>query len=138
MNGDYLDVARRKYADRRAEFRREYVSESTLPEQLAGKCDLVLAIGLLHHLPDEQVQIVLEMAYAALAEGGRLVTVDPVFIDGQNPVARFLVGADRGRHVRHERDMKGLFKAHFRGRFELHRENLTNVPHNSLVAVGYK
>ena len=138
MNGDYLDVARRKYADRRAEFRQEYVSESTLPEQLAGKCDLVLAIGLLHHLPDEQVQIVLEMAYAALAEGGRLVTVDPVFIDGQNPVARFLVGADRGRHVRHERDMEGLFKAHFRGRFELHRENLTNVPHNSLVAVGYK
>ena len=138
MNGEYLDAARRKYANRRAEFHQDYVSETTLPENLAGQCDHVLAIGLLHHLGDEESRIVLEMANAALRKGGRLVTVDPVFIDAQNPVSRMLVGADRGRHVRHEDDLKALFRSHFKGRCEFHRENLTNLPYNSLVGVGFK
>ncbi|MDC0335299.1 class I SAM-dependent methyltransferase [Pseudodesulfovibrio sp.] len=137
-NEDYLSTARKKYTHRRAVFNNSLVSSTTLPEQLAGKCDHVLALGLFHHLSDEDCKIVLDLAFAALKAGGRFVSIDPVFIDDQNCVAKMLVGADRGRHVRHENKLTELIQAHFRGSCSFHRENLTHLPYNSMVAVGLK
>lgn len=138
MNEEYLGTARQKYASRRAVFHNSYVSSTTLPDELKGKCDQVLALGLLHHISDQDAQTVLELAYAALKKGGRFVSIDPVFIDDQNFVAKTLVGADRGRHVRHERELSALIETHFMGDCTFHRENLTHLPYNSLVAVGIK
>jgi hypothetical protein len=33
-----------------------------------------------------------------------LITLDPCFVEGQSPIARYLVSRDRGQHVR---DVKG-------------------------------
>lgn len=62
--------------------------------------DLVLAIGLLHHLDEEAATVLLNIAHNALKVGGRLVTVDPCFEEGQNPLARYLILKDRGQNVR--------------------------------------
>lgn len=62
--------------------------------------DIVLALGLLHHLDDESTISVLRLAYQALKPGGRLLTFDPCLEAGQNPIARFLVRIDRGQNVR--------------------------------------
>lgn len=62
--------------------------------------DIVLALGLLHHLDDESAMAVLQLAFQALKPGGRLLTFDPCFDTEQNPIARFLVGIDRGQNVR--------------------------------------
>lgn len=62
--------------------------------------DIVLALGLLHHLDDEVAINILRLAYSALKPGGRLVTFDPCFDHKQNFISRFLVGVDRGQNVR--------------------------------------
>ncbi len=62
--------------------------------------DLVLAIGLIHHLDDEAAVVLLNIAHSALKLGGRLVTIDPCLEAGQNPIARYLILKDRGQNVR--------------------------------------
>ncbi len=59
-----------------------------------------MAVGVLHHLDDEAVLQLLELAKSALKDGGRLVTLDPCFDKDQNPIARYLVSKDRGQNVR--------------------------------------
>lgn len=62
--------------------------------------DLVLAIGLLHHLDDESATALINIAYNSLKPGGRLVTIDPCLVANQNPIARYLILKDRGQNVR--------------------------------------
>lgn len=73
---------------------------TTLDIEAMPKVDIVLALGLLHHLDDESAKVVLQLAYQALKPGGRLLTFDPCFDAGQNFISRFLVGMDRGQNVR--------------------------------------
>ncbi len=72
------------------------------------KFDLVLALGLLHHLDDPVAVTVLQLAYEALLPGGRLLTIDPCLDPSQNLVARFLVRNDRGQNVRNKEEHQTL------------------------------
>lgn len=65
-----------------------------------GKFDLILATGLLHHLDDDEVHGLFETLALALKPGGRIITVDGTYADGQNPLARFVISKDRGQSVR--------------------------------------
>lgn len=62
--------------------------------------DIALAIGVLHHLSDDQADDLFQIAFLALKPGGRLLTVDPCFDERQSGLARFIIGADRGMNVR--------------------------------------
>jgi SAM-dependent methyltransferase len=62
--------------------------------------DLVMGIGVLHHLDDTTARQFMAIAKAALKPGGCILTLDPCFAAGQNPIARFLIARDRGQHVR--------------------------------------
>ncbi|MBU1118312.1 class I SAM-dependent methyltransferase [Patescibacteria group bacterium] len=95
----YIDVARKKYGNRgkfsigtAEEFLR---NPNTLPE-----ADLVLCNGLLHHLEDKEVMQVLELSKELLAEKGRLVCVEPVFLKKQTKASKWLMSKDRGQNVR--------------------------------------
>jgi hypothetical protein len=59
-----------------------------------------MGIGVLHHLDDTTARQFVMIAKAALKQGGRILTLDPCFAPGQNPIARFLIARDRGQHVR--------------------------------------
>lgn len=72
------------------------------------KFDVVLALGLLHHLDDSLALVVLQLAHEALKPGGRLLSVDPCLDPSQNAVARFLVRNDRGQNVRNKEGYKAL------------------------------
>jgi len=72
------------------------------------KFDVVLALGLLHHLDDSVAVGVLQLAHEALKPGGRLLTIDPCLDPSQNPVARFLVRNDRGQNVRDRKEYSAL------------------------------
>jgi SAM-dependent methyltransferase len=64
------------------------------------RVDVAVAIGLLHHLDDDQARSLLADIAATLKPGGRLVTADPCFYEGQSPIIRFVVAHDRGQNVR--------------------------------------
>lgn len=67
---------------------------------LLPKFDLVLALGLLHHLDDPVALELLRLSQQALNDHGRLLTIDPCFVPSQNIIARFLIRCDRGQNVR--------------------------------------
>jgi SAM-dependent methyltransferase len=71
------------------------------PQVLAlSPFDIVVASAVLHHLDDDTVEGLMQTVGLALRDGGRFVSIDPVLVPGQNPVARFLIEHDRGLNVR--------------------------------------
>jgi len=93
----YITQAREKFGDRGHFSCKRFQIEDTaaLP-----KFDVVLDLGLLHHLDDAEAIGVLQLAYQALKPSGRLLTIDPCLDPSQNPIARLLVHNDRGQNVR--------------------------------------
>lgn len=77
------------------------------------KFDVVLAIGVLHHLDDDEVHSLFALARAAMKDDGRMVTLDPCFSEDQNPIARFLISKDRGQNVRVAEGYRALATASF-------------------------
>lgn len=96
-NPEYIARARQAF-DGRATFHIGYFG----PEEatLVGAVDIAIVSGVLHHMNDDQAIELFNLIQQVLKPGGRVVTVDPVFAQHQNPIARVLVRLDRGRHVR--------------------------------------
>jgi SAM-dependent methyltransferase len=96
MSAEYIESARKHYPQ--ATFVCELISQYTLPN--LKYFDVVLALGILHHLDDGEAHQLFEIAYQALKPGGKLVSLDGVFTNDQSPVTRYLLNHDRGRFVR--------------------------------------
>jgi len=94
---EYIQAAQAQYGDR-ATFYCQQVSAETITEQ--SQFDLVLAVGVLHHLDDAEALQLCYLAQAALKPGGRLITFDGCYVAGQSPIARYLLSRDRGQNVR--------------------------------------
>ncbi len=97
ISESYIAQARNKYGNR-GTFYCQYLAEADL--EALPAFDMVLALGLIHHLDDAQAKSVMQLSYKALKPGGRLVTIDPCLESSQNPIARFLIQNDRGQNVR--------------------------------------
>ena len=77
------------------------------------KFDVVLALGLMHHLSDEEVKALAQLAKSSLKTTGKLITVDPAYSPSQNFISRYLVSKDRGQNVRDESGYSALLKEKF-------------------------
>jgi SAM-dependent methyltransferase len=97
ISEEYIASARARFRGR-GHFHRGAVDD--LPPDGPDTYDVVLAIGVLHHLDDELAGNLVERARDVLGSDGRLITVDPCLAQVQHPVARFLALRDRGRNVR--------------------------------------
>ena len=106
----YIDDAVRRYGPR-GHFKCSLVEQMTVDEM--APFDIVLAAGLLHHLDDRQASDLMRLAGSALRQGGRLVTIDPCYANGQSAASRFLVGRDRGQNVRSPEQYRELASAAF-------------------------
>ena len=111
ISESYILMARATYKDRGHFYCKLLQSEDLdrLPQ-----FDLVLAIGLLHHLDGSDALEVMGLAYRALRPGGRLITVDPCIDSTQNAISRFLVGKDRGQNVREKKGYEMLAASVFK------------------------
>lgn len=106
----HIDAARRAYGSRGV----FEVGDAARLGALAGaKFDIVLMVGLLHHLDDDEADAALAGAVEALSPNGRLFAIDPAWEPGQHPFARFLISCDSGRSVRDRRGYKALAMPHF-------------------------
>jgi 2-polyprenyl-3-methyl-5-hydroxy-6-metoxy-1,4-benzoquinol methylase len=93
----YIQSAKDRWGHR-GEFHARRVDRQVMAQH--GPFDVVLAIGLLHHLEDDECESLFEMLAHGLKPEGRVITVDPCYAGGQNPIAKFLIDRDRGRNVR--------------------------------------
>jgi SAM-dependent methyltransferase len=110
LSEKYIAAARKRWGAR-GSFHCAPVNDMTVRE--LPQVDVVLAVGVLHHLDDGEAERLFTLAASALAPGGRVVTYDPCFSPNQGTIARFLVSRDRGRHVRSPDGYEGLARRVF-------------------------
>ncbi len=62
--------------------------------------DLIIVSALLHHLADDKARAMLSSLFVLLKPGGRLVTMDSIWLPHQNPIAWAFNKLDSGLNVR--------------------------------------
>jgi SAM-dependent methyltransferase len=107
---DYIAHARERFGDRARFFHDDVAHFGRLG---LGPFDVVVAIGVLHHLDDRHARALFALAHDALDRGGRLITADPCYHNGQPAITRFIVSQDRGAHVRHFEEYATLARNSF-------------------------
>ena len=104
-----LDIERAKVI----EYHRKYphgapIHADACHMPLAGACaDLVLMVGVSHHLADDQFRKVLSEIRRILKANGSFVFVDAVYAAAR-PASRLLWAYDRGAHPRTDRALREL------------------------------
>jgi SAM-dependent methyltransferase len=134
LDPNYIESARRTYGDRGT----FHCADVTRAEVRAGAYDIVMAIGVLHHLDDREAGVLVDLAWRALVPGGRLVTFDGCYQPRQSRVARYLLARDRGRHVRDEGGYVRLVRARF-DRVEVAiRHDWLRIPYTHIIIEATK
>lgn len=105
ISDEYIRQAESKY-EGRGHFQCKILTEDDLSQ--LPSFDVVLAVGVLHHMDDDVARGLFDLAHKSLKKGGRFITLDPCFVNGQNPLARFLIKRDRGQNVRDENGYRAL------------------------------
>ena len=125
----YIDAARARFSNRGNFYCGLFDSQQVarLP-----KFDIVIAIGVLHHLNDDEARSLFVLASDALDPDGRVVTIDPCFAPDQNPIARFLISQDRGQNVRSAEEYRALPHSKF-GRIDGQVRHRNWIPYTHWV-----
>ncbi len=109
-NPAYIETARRTY-DGRGSFNVGYFGEEEAAK--VGLVDIAVVSAVLHHLTDGEARQLFGLLRRVVKPGGRVVSLDCVYVDKQNPIARLLVSLDRGRHARTSEAYRDLARADF-------------------------
>ena len=110
LSEKYIREAQERYGDR-GSFRQQDLAGAVIDQP--ASYDVVLALGVLHHLSDDQARHTLDLVRQALKPGGKLLTSDGCFVAGQSPIARWLLKMDRGDFVRTEAEYRALVSGLF-------------------------
>ena len=132
INSSYIESARNRYGTR-GQFNCARVSSGPILADQEGTFDIVLATGVLHHLDDAEAGELFGIAARALRKGGRLVTFDGCFVDGQSRAARYLISNDRGRFVRRPEGYVGLASRVFDSVVPHIRSDLLRIPYTHII-----
>jgi len=129
ISSAYIASAQRRFPQ--AHFVCERVGRWTVPQ--TSHFNVVLALGILHHLDDAEARALCEIAHAALKPGGKLVTFDGVFTADQSFLARCLIRMDRGKFVRKEKDYVQIASQVFANIQSTVRHDLLRIPYSHLI-----
>lgn len=131
-----INSARQRHGTR-GEFFTGNVDLAHIDRLGAASFDIVIAHGLLHHLDDREVIEFFALARAALRPGGRLVTADGCYLNGQGQsrIARLLLAMDRGRYVRTEAEYVALSSPSFATPATFVRHDTAYVPYTVVYLV---
>jgi SAM-dependent methyltransferase len=130
MSPAYVEACRRRHGDRGRFLCLELTADSV---DGFSDFDIILAVGVVHHLDDARAENLFRTACDALRPGGRLVTLDGVFTSGQSRIKRALLEADRGRHVRSELAYRALAHGLFSDLEATVVEDLFRIPYSCLI-----
>ncbi len=130
ISDTYIATARQHFGNR-GRFFAAFLTEHSLDGE--RPFDLVLAIGLLHHLTDAEAGRLLDICHAALAPDGRLITLDPCFDAGQSRIAHRVIAFDRGQNVRTLRGYLALAARVFHHTEAHLRNDLLRIPYTHAI-----
>lgn len=129
VSPEYIERARRRFPQ--ARFVCQRVGRYDLAER--DHFDIVLALGVLHHLDDNEALTLFQIARDAMKPGGRLVTIDGVWTGDQSPIAKYLLSRDRGRFVRSEVGYREIAARVFPNIESSIRHDLLRIPYSLII-----
>jgi SAM-dependent methyltransferase len=132
INPSYIESAKRRYGER-GRFHCQRVSEARIFTDQPNSFDIVLATGILHHLDDPEAIELFVIAKRALRPGGRLVTFDGCYVEGQSLFARYLLGKDRGEFVRTREGYARLAESVFGKVHASITHDLLRIPYTHII-----
>lgn len=131
ISSEYISAARAQQGDKDRFIVRAVTAETSFDD--LGKFDLVMANALVHHLNDAEASSLFRAAKAALNVGGRVVTLDNVFIPEQSTIARWIIKLDRGRHVRTKDQYVTLANRQFQNVRVTILHDLLRIPYTHII-----
>lgn len=132
----YIDFANRHFGNQRTRFFCRFFDNAAADK--FGPADIVMMNGVLHHISDADVGPTLGSIARALKPGGRLFTLDGVFLDDQSPFARYLLNRDRGQYVRRQEGYRELLRPHFASVEDWVYNDISRLPYSFFISVCQK
>ena len=130
-NPAYIAHAQARYGNSTARFLNQDVAADGFG--FDGAFDIILIIGLLHHLDDTQASDLLAASQRCLKPDGRVISIDGVWTSPQHWLARLIIKNDRGQHVRTPGEYRHLAEAVF-GRVSAEvRTDLLRLPYSHFI-----
>jgi cyclopropane fatty-acyl-phospholipid synthase-like methyltransferase len=112
VNPDCIAFARRAYGSRGTFVVGD--TKSVRGDSRFEDADIVMAIGVLHHLDDEDAAHCIQFAYDTLKPKGRFICHEACWIPNQGAISKYIMSIDRGRSVRTEEQYRQLASKVFR------------------------
>lgn len=100
INPGYIAFARRTYGGKGTFVVGDV--RSLRADSRFQNADIVMAVGVLHHLDDQDAADCIQFAYDALKPNGRFVCHEPCWIPSQGAISKYVMSSDRGRNIRTE------------------------------------
>jgi SAM-dependent methyltransferase len=135
ISADYVAAARARFGSKGS-----FTVQPVTPEaaDALGRFDVVIALGVLHHLTDAESDAVFTAANKVLHRNGRVITCDGAFVAGQNPLARLLLRLDRGRHVRTPDEYLAIARRNFPDARVRIVHDMISIPYTHCILEGFK
>jgi SAM-dependent methyltransferase len=130
VSSRYIRYAKARYGAQ-GHFFCQYFDDETL--EWLPPADVVLLMGLVHHLDDDDALHLLQRVKRSMKAEGRVFTLDGCYREGQSRTARRLLDMDRGRFIRDEQGYLALARAVFPSVRASVREDLFRVPYTAIV-----
>jgi SAM-dependent methyltransferase len=130
INADYIAAARSRFGHRASFF------DGTLDDlfpQMASSFDTCVAIGVLHHVPDDIAIEIAQGAREALVAGGAFIALEPHLYEGQHWIAAALIKRDRGQFVRSESGYLQILEKVFDSVEVVRDEKMLRVPYTTSI-----
>jgi SAM-dependent methyltransferase len=106
INREYIASAKRAHGNKGAFIVGD--TKSLRDDSRFKDADIVIALGVLHHLDDEDAADCIRFAYNALKVRGRFVCLDACWIPNQGLFSKYIMSYDRGRNIRTEQQYRQL------------------------------
>ena len=111
INSNYINHAKKKYKDRGNFYCKKFTSADI---KKLPRFDHVLLFGILHHLNDDEIKNLMKLLKKILKKNGDIITEDPILIEKQNPIAKFIIKKDRGNNVRSKKEYLKIISKYFK------------------------
>ena len=107
-----IQYAKKKYHQKNYHFYCKKFNKTELKK--LPKFDFIIFFGILHHLSNKEVHEILKLCKKIMKKNSKLLTEDPILLENQNIIAKFLIKKDRGLNVRKKQQYIDLLKKHFK------------------------
>ena len=107
-----IQYAKKKYRQKNYHFYCKKFNKTEIKK--LPKFDFVIFFGILHHLSNKEADKMLTLCKRIMKKNSKLLTEDPILVEKQNIIAKFLIEKDRGINVRQKKEYINLLKKHFK------------------------